>query len=648
LSYLQFIPDSTVVGPIPSTDARLNPCFPSFFSTFANILVQVFLLLGLTPCLACGRSDPAPALHAAEVPIAPRVHKAPQLLERYPERFPDQVAVLITSEDGAALAPARMLQAMGVPFFMTRDLRGALGHKLVLIYPGIDGKTFPPEAAQLLEQHLHNGGSIFAQNVFSGALEPIFGVKGYVPQQSRHRMAFTGVGDAIMRYLDRPQEREIQLGSPALPQVIWTNGYSPTSAGEVLAKFEDGSAAVITSKHGKGRTYLVGMSFDDVVVRNQQNRDFEAQRIYVNGFEPGTDIWLLMLRAWYESYSETAARLATIPDGMRSVLMLSHDVDWEYSIQPALQFAHAERSRGLSSTFFVQTKYLPDANSRAFFFGSNLDVLREAKAAGGDIESHTVLHFHGFNHAPLGSGHESYANYRARATGLDSAEGITALGEACVSKSLLDGEMHQWTTIFRAGHLRVPPSLPEALERCGYEFDSSFTADDVLTSFPYKLNLDLGWTEESSIFEFPVSIEDEQSPLDSRLDQTLDLIQANADNGAPSVLLIHSNNADSKLKAEQDLLQQLPKDIEVRDMLSFARFWKARDELQWTVQRISNRSLQLELTSELPVSGLTFTFRQKPKKVTMVDGALTSRVAGNQVILGEMPPHTPVQVMIGF
>ena len=113
----------------------------------------------------------------------------------------------------------------------------------------------------------------------------------------------------------------------------------------------------------------MGVALNDVVLRNQQNRDYEAQRIYVNGFEPGTDVWLLLLRAWYEAYSESGVRLGTIPLGKRSVLMLSHDVDWEYSFQPMLAFADFEKSAGTSSTFFVQTKYLDDANSHAFFFG---------------------------------------------------------------------------------------------------------------------------------------------------------------------------------------------------------------------------------------------------------------------------------------
>ena len=66
----------------------------------------------------------------------------------------------------------------------------------------------------------------------------------------------------------------------------------------------------------------------DVVLRNQNNHDYEAQRHSVNAFEPGADIWLLVLRAWYEAYGRDWVRLATIPGGQRSALLLSHEVDW--------------------------------------------------------------------------------------------------------------------------------------------------------------------------------------------------------------------------------------------------------------------------------------------------------------------------------
>jgi hypothetical protein len=203
-----------------------------------------------------------------------------------------------------------------------------------------------------------------------------------------------------------------------------------------------------------------------------------------------------------------------------------------------LAFAAFEKNAGTSSTFFVQTKYLDDVNSHAFFFGQSLDILRRLAAGNSDIESHTVIHSKLFNKVPLGTGEEQYPSYQARATRDNAAQDATALGEVCVSKSLLDGEIpaHQ-TIFFRAGHLRVPPYLPEALVRCGYEFDSSFTAGDVLTNFPYQLDFDLGMTEPTPIFEFPVTFEDEQlPPLVDRIPAMLDVIEANAENGAPSVI----------------------------------------------------------------------------------------------------------------
>ena len=52
--------------------------------------------------------------------------------------------------------------------------------------------------------------------------------------------------------------------------------------------------ALLTNSVGKGRR--TGLSLLDVVLRSQNNRDY-AQRHYVNGFEPGADVWLLILRA---------------------------------------------------------------------------------------------------------------------------------------------------------------------------------------------------------------------------------------------------------------------------------------------------------------------------------------------------------------
>ena len=619
--------------------------------------LPLIVVLALT-CLVAGvlykhvgQSGPAPGtLHPAPLHIAARPHATLRdPAELFPESAPSQVAILLTKSGQDAESPVRCLKAMGIPFFVTRDLHAALRHKLLLLYPEVDGTTFNAAQAQSISGFVVHGGVIFAQDVFWGGFKPLFGFDEVIPLRTRHKIIFDaqnpGTSDPVFQYLNRPAEKEVPLGSAAIQEVIWTNGYRAATGTQILGRFEDGSAAVLRHDVGRGHTYLIGVALNDVVRRNQQNRDYEAQRIYVNGFEPGTDVWLLILRAWYETYCDSGIRLGTIPQGKRSVLMLSHDVDWEYSFKPMSAFAAFEKSAGTSSTFFVQTKYLDDVNSKAFFFGQSLDLLREL-VHGSDIESHTVIHSKLFNKVPLGTGQEQYPDYHARATPDDAAKDATTLGEVCVSKSLLDGELPGHDTVFfRAGHLRVPPYLPEALVRCGYEFDSSFTAADVLSNFPYELDFDLGMTEPANIFEFPVTFEDEQlPPLSDRIPAMLDTIEANAENGAVSVLLIHSNNSQEKLKAERVLLSQLPEDILVENMTDYARFWKARYQLRWFPKAISGGE-QIEINAELPISGLSLVSLRTIRNASGIPGI---RWTDHAVILPPIESQSRVLVHIDY
>ncbi len=590
-------------------------------------------------------------LHPASLHIADRPPVAPgDPAQLFPEDAPSQVAVLLTKPDRDAESAVRCLREMGIPFFVTRDLRVAVRHKLVFLYPEVDGTTFDAAQTQAVTDFVAHGGVVFAQDVFGGGFKPLFGFEDAVPLRTRHKIVFDTADpkttDPVFRYLNRPAEKEVPLGSPAIKEVIWTNGYKAAAGTHTLGRFEDGTAAVLRRDFGRGHVYLIGVALNDVVRRNQQNRDYEAQRIYVNGFEPGTDVWLLILRAWYETYSDTGIRLGTIPQGKRSVLMLSHDVDWEYSFKPMLAFADFEKSAGASSTFFVQTKYRDDTNSRAFFFGQSLDVLHDLLAGNSDIESHSVIHTILFNKVPLGTGEEQYPSYRARATRNDPAKDATTLGEVCVSKSLLDGELQGHHTVFsRAGHLRVPPYLPEALVRCGYEFDSSFTAGDVLTNFPYELDFDLGMNEATTIFEFPVTFEDEQlPPLLDRIPTIVDTIEANAENGAPSVILIHSNNSQDKLEAERVILSRLPQDILVENMTDYARFWKARSQLRWSPRPVAGGD-QIELSSELPIAGLTLVTVRKVRNASGMPGI---RWTDREVILPELAAKSRVVVHVNY
>jgi hypothetical protein len=313
-----------------------------------------------------------------------------------------------------------------------------------------------------------------------------------------------------------------------------------------------------------------------------------------------------------------------------------------------LEFARMESTEHVRSTFFIQTKYVSDSNSRSFFFGKDLVDLRQLQSLGSSLGTHSVIHSRAFNHFDLGSGEETFPSYQPRGTGFESATGATVFGEVRVSKELLDGSLldHQ-TVFFRAGHLRVPPSLPEALQRTGYLFDSSFTADDVLTNFPYALPLDLGFDEDSGLYEFPVTIEDEEPPpLPQRVDKAMEVIRANAENQAISVVLIHSNEAKGKLAAEQEMLQELGPEISATDMESYARFWRALEQMRWSVQS-GTRANEVRLVIETgePVDGATFEFQ---RTVAAVDGGARLLPDHRRIVLPKLKTHQKASFLVRY
>jgi hypothetical protein len=614
----------------------------------SSFLPLLTLALFALACSSQTETQQIEHLHAADVTVFPLRHTTSDPTTVFPESFALQVAVFLSSEDEGMLGLVHSLKEMGIPFFVTRNLDQALRHSLVVLYPSVIGNTFSDGQVQKLNLYVSNGGSVLSFSVSAGALKPLFGFSDVAPSRHRHRVNFDGGADSIEQYLNRPEEREVQLGNSKYDEIFWTCGYTPDGTSEVLARFEDGTAALLRKKSNKGTAYVLGMSLQDVVLRNQVNRDYDAERKYANAFEPGSDVWMLLLRAWYETTQPGAIRLGTIPDGQESMLLLSHDVDWENSFDPGLDFAAMEERHHAKSTFFIQTKYVRDANSVPFFFGRDLDDLKKLRSLGFSIGSHSIIHSRGFNKFELGTGTETFAAYRPRGTGFDTATGATVFGEIRVSKQLLDGELpEQRTVFFRAGHLRVPPGMPEALQRCGYLFDSSFTAPDVLTNFPYALPLGLGFEEESGIFEFPLTFEDEETPpLGQRVASALEVIRANAENGAISVLLIHTNEAVHKLKAEEDLLNQLPAGVTATDMLSFARFWGARDRLKWTMEpgKVA-LEIGLTITTLEPIAGLTFAFQ---RHIRIVDGDTTLTGNGKQIILRPMKGGETISLKIHY
>ncbi len=589
-------------------------------------LLLILALLLIAAALVGLRYYSSPHLRAAQVPIAPLERQPTDPVNDYPESFPLQVAVLLTKPNPPCLGLIHAFREMGIPFFFTTDFDQALRHRMLVIYPTVVGGMLTKEQVKHLSEYVQNGGQVYAQNVLWGGLKPLFGFRGYEPSRSRHQITFITPADPIFRYLDQPQEMEVALGSPRIDQIFWTNGYQGDGTSQVLAMFKDGTAALLEKSQGKGKTYLCALRLEDVTARSQADRDYDAARHVVNAFEPGADVWMLMLRAWYEAATPGAVRLATIPSGRRSALLLTHDVDNQASFRGLSEFVNMEERHHLRSTLFVETRLLSAGGIPALFRGGDLKLLSRLKSQGFDIESGGVMRPQAFDQYPLGTGRETLANYRP-----DTAGG-TVFGEVRVSKSLLDGELPgRQTRIFRTQASRHPSDLPEALERSGYEFDSSFTAGDVLSNFPYRLSLGLGMTEDTAIYEFPVTLQSGPPPLAGHLPEALKVIADNAANGAVTVLLVRTLDPERDVAAEKSLLAQLPAGVEVSDLLDFARFWRARDLVRWSVEPTPDPD-QVLLRVEAPqaVEGLTFEFS---RAVASVDGGPYRKLSPHQLIL---------------
>ena len=474
--------------------------------------------------------------------------------------------------EGVTLPLEDAFRSLGVPYYTVSQLQEALNAPLVFVCGDVESNEIATSYEKTLQPYVENGGVVVFEKVTASALDKLAGISGATPLRTRHRMTFA---TSVL------PERTASLGSVESPEVVWTVGYSPAGA-DVLAEFEDGSAALLRHKVGKGFVYTIGVGWMDAILRPRQNRDFEAQRTYVNALDFSTDLFLLTLRDLFWKHAPNACRLYSLPAGALGVVILTHDIDWEGSVRPARSFVLAEKKRGLRGTFFVQAKTIKDYNGPPILTNAAKIQLSAMLEEGADIESHSVAHSLWFNNMPAGTGVERSETYVPTAKSYRIITGASISGEVCVSKQRLDEAFSRKVVIFRAGHLRVPPSLPETLEKCGYSGDSSFTAADVMTSLPYRLNKGLGFTEPTNIFEFPVTVEDERWKLEEHTQDVLKLVQVQGSMiGAPTVVLIHPTNATTKLQAETRILAALPSNVPATDLKTFMNFYIARWNIDW-------------------------------------------------------------------
>ncbi|MCQ4317840.1 polysaccharide deacetylase family protein [Stutzerimonas zhaodongensis] len=546
-----------------------------------------------------------------------------------------RLAILLTDEDSAWLGLAHGLKSIGVPFTITDDVTEATRHHVVLVYPLISGRTLDEAGRMALRRHVEKGRTLIATQVLGGGVQDLFGFESTVESRSHHSIIFEDV--PTLEWISDPNERTVLLGQPEL-STSWTGTQTYEKAQQILARFEDGSAAMVKGDNeAGGSAYALGFDLGFFIMRAHNDRNDQGYRAYANGYEPSVDVWLRWLKAVYREHEPLAITMASVPEGRQLAAVVTFDVDYVESMGNLLAYRDLLVREGVPATFFLQTKYYRDFQDEGFFNDRTLAALDALVEAGMEIASHSVSHSDMYASVPLGDGTEQYPLYQPRVKSLGDTRGATVLGELRVSRFLLEQLTGGQVVSFRPGYLATPPRLPEALAASGYRFSSSATAGNLTTHLPFRTNAQRMYSSETSVFEFPIAVEDEIPPImDQRVEEAVELAEKLARYGASFVMLLHPNEVDHKYRFLEQILPRLKPIAWFGTLKQYGSWWAARDKVELDVQQ-QDGGVELKVKAPEPIKGLAF---ELPEDLRPYPDSVMQRLPDGRWLINEVPAGT--------
>ncbi len=508
-----------------------------------------------------------------------------------------------------------LLQVSGVPYRESNVLDSLLQYPVLMLSPVVLSATFTSSEKAKLIQYVQEGGVLIASSMRDPALYGLFGVSTYTTHTDLKRMYWHNTQEPdYFHRIDDPLETTISLADSTESFSSAFNIRSYTAAGdaEVLAHYENNLAAVIHHEYGEGHTFLLGLDLRDVVMRNLINSDLNAHRTYSNGFEPTTDTFIFFITNIIRKHAEHTVRVHTCPDCESGVVMVTHDIDSRTAMDSMSIFADYEQEYGIHSMYNITTRYFADSWMTAFY-PISLDKVEYVKSKGQKLASHSVGHFPDYYNAttfPLSTLGNTQQGYQPRYyNGVTT--GGNVYGEVEVSKYLLESNHNVQVRSFRAGHLAFNPRLPKALEDLGYQFNSTFSANDVLTNFPFFDIDELKFSgAQTNVLEIPMTISDASASIpfneenySSYAQNWIHITQKNLANNAPTVLLIHPNRG-YKLLAEQQFVNGLGADLKYMFLDDFGDYWRSRLQVQIETE-LSNDTLYITWNNFSPDQSLS-------------------------------------------
>lgn len=495
------------------------------------------------------------------------------------------------TNDARLFSLEQIADVAGIPTYITANITEAIAFPMIYLSSELKSSTFNGDEVEELVNYVTAGGVLIAPRVQDEDFYELFGITNVISSKNRYDVEWLVNEDpALFHWINENEEKTISLGRESQGDIYTTLGYEVAEQATVLGIYEDQMPAYIRAQSGTGTAYAFGFSAKDVIFRSQINRDYEAQRISNNGFEPTQDVFFFLLRNIYNQHVPFALWKHTSPYNSTSSLLITHDIDSRSGMDSLIYFTEDEQARGISATYNLTVRYFSDALMSDFYDYGKDKAIPTILNAGHKLGAHSVGHFFDFaddDIFPIGAAGNTVENYLPYNDG-DLTTGGTVYGECEVSLNTLEEDSGEKISIFRTGHLAYNNNLINVLSELGYEFSTNYSAADVLTNFPYFTKTGRSFSgERTAIIEMPVTLSDvfHSDPISAenmseKVDIWLEVLDKNNANGASTCLLIHPNRV-YKANGQASFLDQLPAGVVVKEMGEYGNYWRMRSEVEF-------------------------------------------------------------------
>jgi hypothetical protein len=547
--------------------------------------------------------------------LADFTSRIPTPWQRYTTGSTSRIAILLTDTNSAWLGLVHGLKTIGVPFLITNDYQRAIQHKVVIAYPIISGAALSPEALQALAAYPRSGGTLIGFSVL-GALNEVFGFKEALPSKQHFEVHFKADSIGPTAEFKDPAESTISIGNKRLfKETIGTYSYSDPEL-KPLATYEDRSAAIVEKPYQGGTAIAIGFDMGFILLKAHNNRHDEFNRTKANGFEPTIDVMMRLIKNIYLQYDRQSVIIQTVPYDKSLSIIITHNIDFKGSMAASIKLAQTERSMGLHSTYFTQTRYIKDYRPRLINSTNDLKELNKLVATGHEVASNTVSGSPLFDQFEQGTGKEQYPNYRPYVMAPEKTYKGTIFGEMRISKYLIDQFVtNQTVGSFRSNYCYTPYSLPQSMIACGYRFSSSIPANSTLSHFPLQLNYNKEYDMETEVFELPITDDDNIPPYHGqRLQSAIALAKKIATYGGCYIAQVHANPLSTA--ALPKFYKAMKDQAWFGTLRDFGEWWIARNEVTLDVDGpVGNRTVLLNVPKRMEGLALRLPWRSSVKAV---------------------------------